>query len=263
MLRMPEKEYGPYDKKDGRQVIILKYEDGSRRTVSYPKWIMEKRLGRELDPDQETVDHIDRDFTNNEWWNLRVVERSRHVKEDAKRLKPATFVCMICETEFEKDASYVYTNRKDGKAGPFCSRKCAGTYGQKVKKGEIEKVVVDFEEFAAENKEYYRPIKREAGKGTVACKKCLTDAGLSGYFAGEGQDETCDVCQKVTKCVYIKWMEGDVYFNPAYEDANGPGIILVIGDSKYRLAIVDEVEDGDEIWDYAEKIGTVRMEVRA
>jgi len=262
-MRKPKKVYGPYDKKDGRQVIILQYEDKSRRTVSYPKYLMEVRLDRELDPDKETVDHIDRDFTNNEWWNLRVIERSRHAKEDATRRKPTEFTCAMCETVFEKDASYVYTNRKAGKAGPFCSRKCAGTYGMKVKKGEIEKVVVDFEEFAAENKEFYRPIKREKDIGAVACEKCLIDAGLSGYFGGSGQDETCDICGKVTKCVYIKWMEGDIYFNPAYEDADGPGIILAIGDSKYRLAIVDEIEDGDEIWDLAEKIGTVRMEMKA
>ena len=141
-MRKPKKVYGPYDKKDGRQVIILQYEDKSRRTVSYPKYLMEVRLDRELDPDKETVDHIDRDFTNNEWWNLRVIERSRHAKEDATRRKPTEFTCAMCETVFEKDASYVYTNRKAGKAGPFCSRKCAGTYGMKVKKGEIEKVVV-------------------------------------------------------------------------------------------------------------------------
>jgi len=262
-MREPKKVYGPYDKRDGRQVIILQYADKSRRTVSYPKYLMEVRLGRELDPDEETVDHIDRDFTNNEWWNLRVIERPRHTKEDAKRRKPAEFTCMICETVFEKNVSYVYTNRKAGKAGPFCSRKCAGTYGMKVKKGEIDKEPVDFEEFEAENKEFYRPIKREKNTGAVACENCLIDAGLSGYFAGGGQDETCEICEKVTKCVYIKWMEGDIYFNPAYEDEDGPGLIIAIGDSKYRLALVNEVEDGDEIWEHAEKVGTVRMEMKA
>jgi hypothetical protein len=263
-MREPKKIYGPYDKRDGRQVIILQYEDKTRRTVSYPKYLMEVRLGRELDPDEETVDHIDRDFTNNEWWNLRVIERPRHTKEDAKRRKPAEFTCMICETVFEKNVSYVYTNRKAGKAGPFCSRECAGTYGMKVKKGEIDKEPVDFEEFEAENKEYYRPIKREKDTGTVACKHCLHKAGLSKYWrVDEGQDEECDNCGKVDKCVYVRWLEGDIYFNPAYEDEDGPGLIIAIGDSKYRLALVNEIEDGDEIWEHAEKIGTVRMEMKA
>lgn len=256
-LRIPEKEYGPYDKTDGRQVIILKYSDGSRRTVSYPKWIMEKRLGRELDPDEETVDHIDRDFTNNEWWNLRVVERSRHVKEDAKRLKPAVFTCMMCETEFEKDASYVYTNRKDGKAGPFCSRKCAGIYGHKVKTGEIEKVEVNFEEFEAENKRYYRPLKREDGVGSVVCEECLSELGLEMYFKGNIQDEKCDVCEEVRKCVYIRSITTNIYYNPAYSDEEGPGFYMEFGNVKLRLTPSDELPD--ELKDGAKLIGTLEL----
>ena len=34
--------------------------------------------------------------------------------------------------EFIKPACYVKHNRKMGKAGPFCSRKCAGVYGKNI-----------------------------------------------------------------------------------------------------------------------------------
>ena len=56
-----KKVYGPYRKSDGRQIVIIKDINGTR-TVSFPKYIMEEHLGRELHPDKETVDHIDFNF---------------------------------------------------------------------------------------------------------------------------------------------------------------------------------------------------------
>ena len=53
------KVYGPYEMKSGRLYVTIRYDDGRQRTVSYPKFLVEQELGRELGPD-ETVDHIDR-----------------------------------------------------------------------------------------------------------------------------------------------------------------------------------------------------------
>jgi hypothetical protein len=47
------KVWGPYKRKDGRQIVIVVERNGKRRTVSYPKWILELQLGRKLDPDLE------------------------------------------------------------------------------------------------------------------------------------------------------------------------------------------------------------------
>ena len=41
-----EKVYGPYIRRDGRQHVILRFEGGSGKTVSYPKFLMECKLGR-------------------------------------------------------------------------------------------------------------------------------------------------------------------------------------------------------------------------
>jgi endogenous inhibitor of DNA gyrase (YacG/DUF329 family) len=52
-----------------------------------------------------------------------------------------TFVCPICQKEFIlegrklKDAKQ---NQKRGKAGPFCSKKCAGVYGKMKQMGAVK-----------------------------------------------------------------------------------------------------------------------------
>lgn len=74
---------GPYKRKDGRKHIVLndssaaKGEKGKTKTISYPKAIMECRLGRRLLKD-ETVDHDDDDFTNNSKKNLQIMSRSNN-----------------------------------------------------------------------------------------------------------------------------------------------------------------------------------------
>jgi hypothetical protein len=55
-----KKVHGPYTRQqDGRQHVVVVFVDLSKKTISYPKYLMEQKLGRELDPDLETIDHID------------------------------------------------------------------------------------------------------------------------------------------------------------------------------------------------------------
>jgi hypothetical protein len=126
------KTYGPYKNSEGRYFIIIIFDNGKRRTVSYPKYIMEQYLGRELDPDKETIDHIDGDFTNNNLSNLRIINRSDHAKNDVKRVKLGNYICPQCNKQFKAKCKDVDHNRKNGKAGPFCSRSCAGKYSANI-----------------------------------------------------------------------------------------------------------------------------------
>lgn len=72
------KVYGPYTRKDGRKhVIIYDTETQSRRTVSYPRYLMEQHLGRELLP-EEQVDHINEDFTDDRIENLQLLSRAEN-----------------------------------------------------------------------------------------------------------------------------------------------------------------------------------------
>jgi hypothetical protein len=127
------KIYGPYTRKDGRKHICVLFSDGSRTTVSYPKYLMEKHLNRYLN-DDETVDHIDRDFTNDEISNLRVVGRKEHASDDAKRRKSSDGICIWCKSSI----SFTEINKRlknKRKSGPFCSRKCSGQYGASILHG--------------------------------------------------------------------------------------------------------------------------------
>ena len=96
------KIYGPYTRKDNRQHIICMMKDGSRKTISYPKYLMEKRIGRYL-TEEETVDHIDGDFLNNNPGNLQILGRSKHASLDVLRLKAKAFKCPLCGEGFKKE----------------------------------------------------------------------------------------------------------------------------------------------------------------
>lgn len=111
--------------------MVLDLTDGRRTSVSYPKWLFEHHLGRRLAND-ETIDHVDRDFTNDDLTNLVVKKRAIHGYVDALRVRPVEITCVLCGTTAKKDARTLEHNAKLGKAGPFCGRSCAGKYGKSV-----------------------------------------------------------------------------------------------------------------------------------
>lgn len=96
-----KKVYGPYTRKDGRQVVILKTPGSSKdhKTVSYPKYLVEKALDIYLHPD-DTIDHIDGNFYNNSFSNLRIVSRSQHCSSHASRRLPQYYTCPICKSTY-------------------------------------------------------------------------------------------------------------------------------------------------------------------
>ncbi len=130
------KIYGPYTAKDGRQRIVL-YENGKRTTVSYPKYLLEQKLGRSLLPD-ETCDHIDGDFANNSLDNLQVLSRVDNIRKHAAVHNRAEMICCVCpecDKSFYKPARNIrHNNLKQQKVGPFCSKSCAGKYSQRLNK---------------------------------------------------------------------------------------------------------------------------------
>lgn len=122
---------GPYSNGNkNRLIVIVEDQEGNKRTVSYPKWLMEVAVGRQLDPDLETIDHIDSNIDNNSLDNLRIVPRAEHSADDTRRVKPVKLTCALCKKEFERNPKDVRDKSRRGKAGPFCSRSCAGRYGR-------------------------------------------------------------------------------------------------------------------------------------
>lgn len=148
------KVYGPYTRKDGRKHVCLTRKMGDateRKTVSYPKFLLEIDLNRYLTED-ETVDHLDRNFTNDNLGNLEVRQRSSHSSIDAKRVKSMQFICECCGCEFHaegKKLNDIANNRAKGCKGPFCSKKCAGVAAHDIEAYSVAEV----------NREHYYILK--------------------------------------------------------------------------------------------------------
>lgn len=108
------KVYGPYKSKtDNRLRALLLFKDGSKKSISYPKYLMEIYLDRYL-TDDETIDHIDGNPLNNEISNLRILSRKEHCKNDVIRNKDVTVKCTYCGKEFTIKGSVLrHRNRKD------------------------------------------------------------------------------------------------------------------------------------------------------
>lgn len=130
-----KKIYGPYQN-NGRLRGVIAFLDGSKKTISWPKFLMQEHLGREL-IEPETVDHIDGNPLNNDLTNLRIKDRSTHAKDDVKKWQSKIFDCPVCSSKFELSGTRLrnsYYNRQRGKAGPFCGRSCAGKASNQIEK---------------------------------------------------------------------------------------------------------------------------------
>lgn len=129
------KVYGPYLRKDGRKHVCLIHNiTGKRKTISYPKYLVEISMGKLLGCD-ETIDHIDCNKTNDELSNLRILNRKIHGSLDAMRLVPVEILCQTCNIKFILDGKKLhdaYTNKKLGCKGPFCSKSCGSRANKKM-----------------------------------------------------------------------------------------------------------------------------------
>ncbi|EKD22603.1 MAG: hypothetical protein ACD_84C00039G0010 [uncultured bacterium] len=130
---------GPYTRPDGRKHVVLnnanasKGTKGKTKTISYPKALVEINLKARLE-DDETVDHDDRDFTNDDLTNLKVKVRGQHASEDALRVEEVFEVsCLGCGFIFVPSKEQT-KKRSEGKAGPFCSRPCVSRYTAIIRK---------------------------------------------------------------------------------------------------------------------------------
>lgn len=96
------KVFGPYVRKDNRKIVILQsLEDSKLKTVSYPKFLMEQHLGRYLTKD-ETVDHINADFTDDRIENLQILSRAKNAAKSFKDGTAHTGLMNLTDKERER-----------------------------------------------------------------------------------------------------------------------------------------------------------------
>jgi hypothetical protein len=139
-----KKIYGPYSQKSGRLMLILTFYDEKRKTISYPKYLMEVYLDRYL-LQNETVDHIDGDFLNNDLSNLQVLDRKIHAENDVLRNYDISVNCTYCNASFTIEGSKVHyrNNRCEKQSGYFCSKSCSGKYGAEIQNGRIQPIKIE------------------------------------------------------------------------------------------------------------------------
>lgn len=124
---------------------MMTLKNGKKTTsISYPKYLMEKYLHRNLS-ENETVDHIDRNPLNNNLSNLRIIDRKKHCKEDAIYNKDVIVKCAYCGKEFTIKGSKISDRTRPDRinTGYFCSKSCSGKYGTDVQNGRVLPVIVE------------------------------------------------------------------------------------------------------------------------
>lgn len=123
--------YGPYVYPGTkRRLVTLSKPDGTHTSTTYARYLYELAHG-EIDG-QLCVDHLDEDCSNDTLNNYQLLSRRDNaLKSNSLRVMPEEwyeFTCPVCGCTSRKLARKVRHNRKQGKAGPFCGKSCAGKW---------------------------------------------------------------------------------------------------------------------------------------
>lgn len=109
------------------------FQDGTRTTVSYARYLMSISLGRILDK-EEHVDHIDEDKANDNIDNLQLLSLKdnivKHMTLKDKFSNDVELVCPVCGITFYRPPRNVNHKISKGKV-ITCSRKCGGVISHK------------------------------------------------------------------------------------------------------------------------------------
>ena len=135
---LDKKFLGPYTNNYGRQFVVIKVEKGYK-TISYPRYLMEQKLGRPLDP-KEDVHHIDGNYLNNDLDNLEIKMHGEHQREHGKSQQVVIVKkCYNCGKIFILSANQRTSRHTTERY--FCSRRCGAIWGRReqlTRNGKIE-----------------------------------------------------------------------------------------------------------------------------
>ena len=163
-----------YECKDGRVRIYIK---DKKKVISYPKYLMEQKIGRELEPDEE-VHHKDENPLNNDISNLELRHHGEHQREHGTKYHDIMATCAWCGKEFlwtGPQQQRFYSERRIGRhhsSQPFCSRSCSGHYGQQLQVEQYGMSANPRRKLSPEDakyiREYYIPKDRLYGERALA-----------------------------------------------------------------------------------------------
>ena len=111
---------------DNRKTVLLYNSHNDRSSTQYARYLMAVKLKRYLRED-ETVDHIDNDKTNDCVENLQILSRADNTRKTQKKADYKC-VCPICGKEFvvpRRRASGAKKREQILSGKRCCSRKCA------------------------------------------------------------------------------------------------------------------------------------------
>ncbi|MBO7715542.1 MAG: HNH endonuclease [Methanobrevibacter sp.] len=126
------KEYLYTNKKDNRVRLVIVDSNGRHTSKSYPRILMEKKLGRPLQS-YEDVHHIDGNPSNNNISNLEIKIHGEHQKEHSLKYYDTIEICQICGKEFQMSKekwqrffSNMSRTKNKRRCLLTCSKSCAG-----------------------------------------------------------------------------------------------------------------------------------------
>ena len=126
------KTYIYTNKHDNRTRCVIVDDNGKHTSVSYPRILMEEKLGRPLKPNED-VHHIDEDVTNNDISNLEIRIHGEHQREHASKYIDTVESCIICGGTFamsqNKWARFHADLNRGKQRSLTCSKCCAGKAG--------------------------------------------------------------------------------------------------------------------------------------
>ena len=124
-----------YECKDGRTRV---YDPETQKVRSYPRYLIEQHLGREVLPNED-VHHIDENPLNNDISNLEIIMHGEHQRRHAQKYFDKKVSCSCCGKEFvwtaKQQGDHARNVRRPNRKNTgnvFCSKRCAGIYGRKV-----------------------------------------------------------------------------------------------------------------------------------
>lgn len=85
--------------RENRRTVLLVNNKHDRTSTQYARYLMSVKLGRFLDPELETVDHIDGDKTNDNIDNLQLLTRLENIRKSQKK-EDFECICPVCNINF-------------------------------------------------------------------------------------------------------------------------------------------------------------------